>query len=305
VGQRPGLTIAGLFGEQVRRTPEGIAVIDGERQISYGELEERSAAVGRYLSGKGVGPGEVVPVCIERSVEMVVGILGILKAVGGYMPVDPAYPRERVRYMVEDCGGRVVLSSRESRGVLEGLAGVRVVEVEEAMDAAAGEGKVQDGAMEVSSSGCAAGEDRLGYVIYTSGSTGRPKGVEMGEKALINLLLWHEEQQEDSGSKRVLQFASLSFDASFQEIFSVLCFGGSVVLIGEQERRDMAEVVRVIRRWEVTQLFIPYVVLKGLSEYAGESGEYPESVREIFTAGEQLKLSGEIGELCRRTGLRL
>jgi acyl-coenzyme A synthetase/AMP-(fatty) acid ligase/acyl carrier protein len=142
-------------------------------------------------------------------------------------------------------------------------------------------------------------------MIYTSGSTGRPKGVLLSVCTLVNLLLWQQSEVGEDASRRILQFASLNFDASFQEIFFALCFGGSVHLIAEDRRKDMQELLQDIISQQINYLFIPYVVLKNLSEYVAESGIYPESLSTIFTAGEQLKLNEDIRLMVRRSGCSL
>jgi amino acid adenylation domain-containing protein len=145
----------------------------------------------------------------------------------------------------------------------------------------------------------------IGYVIYTSGSTGLPKGVELTVGSLLNLLLWQQAEVGIVEGKRVLQFASLNFDASFQEIFFALCFGGTICLIEESRRKDMHELLLDINKYKITDLFIPYIVLKNLAEYVTETRNYPVSLEEIFTAGEQLKLSEDIKEMMAQSGARL
>ncbi|HLZ87885.1 MAG TPA: amino acid adenylation domain-containing protein, partial [Puia sp.] len=290
-------TVVDLFRQQAVRTPEKVAVVFGAEMLTYGELEGRSNQLARYLRELGVEEGGLVPICVERSLEMVIGILGILKAGGAYVPLDPAYPADRLQYMLEDTAARVIVSSRACRGLLpekDGLVVVRPDEQQEEISRRSGEVILLNRK-----------KGHLTYVIYTSGSTGRPKGVSMPEEGLVNLLLWHEESQGHRADKRVLQFASINFDASFQELFSALCFGGRVYLIDEQSRKDAGELLKAMIAYGIHHLFIPYVVLKNISEHAREMELYPGELEAIFTAGEQLRLSEDIRVLCDRTGAKL
>src|SRR3712207_466744 len=159
-----------LFEEQARRTPDAVAVVFEEEQLSYRELNRRSNQLAHYLRKLGVGPEVLVGVCMERSLEMVVGLLGILKAGGAYVPLDPAYPKERLAFMLEDSQASVLLSQQR---LLEDLPEheSRVVCLDSAW-----EGSIQD--QEVNPASGATAEN-LAYVIYTSGSTGKPKGVQI------------------------------------------------------------------------------------------------------------------------------
>ena len=166
-----------LFAEQAERTPERIALICEEQQVSYGELNRRANQLGHYLQGLGVGPEVVVGLCLERSVEMVVGLLGVLKAGGAYLPLDPEYPLERLGYMLEDAGVGVVLTERELEERLPAFWGQTVCLDEEWE-------RIGEESESEPESGVEA--ENLAYVIYTSGSTGRPKGVMVRHRSLVN-----------------------------------------------------------------------------------------------------------------------
>ena len=164
-----GRCVHELFEEQVKKTPGAIAVVYGEQELTYEELNRRANQLGEYLRRMGVGPEVRVGICVERGAEMVVGILGILKAGGAYVPLDPEYPGERLGYMVEDAGLQVIVTQEKLLERLEGRAGKRICidrEWEEIARAGDGEDK-----------GSGASGANAAYVIYTSGSTGRPKGV--------------------------------------------------------------------------------------------------------------------------------
>ena len=196
-----------LFQAQVRRCPDRVAVVAGEVQVSFGELDRWSNRLAWLLRGRGVGRESLVGLCVPRSVEMVVGVLAVLKAGGAYVPLDPGYPRERLAYMVEDAGVRVVLAGRSVAGVLPD-AGASVLVVE---DVWAELERWPDTAPEVDGT-C----DNLAYVIYTSGSTGRPKGVAVTQPASATRAgrLPYFDLDTPSGCCRALPQASTSPSAN-------------------------------------------------------------------------------------------
>ncbi|MHB8242804.1 MAG: non-ribosomal peptide synthetase [Solirubrobacteraceae bacterium] len=269
-----------LVSEQARRTPAAPAVMSGGEQLSYAQLDGRSSQLARCLGGLGVEPGAVVAICAERSVEMAVAVLAVLKAGCAYAPIDPAYPQERIAFMLKDTDAPVLLTQQH---LLAGLPdhGARTlcldteVELIESHDDGpiAGKGTLED----------------LAYVIYTSGSTGQPKGVAMGHRPLANLLAWQLESFTAPAAARTLQFASLSFDVAFQEIFSTWCSGGTLVLIEEAARRDPEALLAFISRQRIERLFLPFVALHNICEAAGHLGASTPSLREVIAAGEQLK----------------
>ncbi len=291
----PGKTIIGMFEEQAARDPAASAVVFGDASVSYAELNERANKLAHYLIANGIGEGQLAIVCLERSIEMIIAVLGILKAGAAYVPVDPTYPKERIAFMLRDADAGIVVTSRACSEIASAGNARPMIRID-------GDWKNID-QFSAANPGIIASPSSLCYVIYTSGSTGIPKGVELTLEGLTNLLLWQEQQTE--GRLRIMQFASLNFDVSFQEIFSALCFGNSLHLIGEDRRKDMHELMMDLNQQQITSLFIPYVVLKSLAAYAADSGIYPVCLREIFTAGEQLKLTTDIQQLADRAGFRL
>lgn len=265
--------------------------------MTYRELNEQSNQLAHYLRSRGIGKESLVPICIERSFEMIVGVLGILKAGAAYVPVDPEYPQERILYMLEDTHAPIVISTPRIKSKLPAVEGTWILEIN---------GADQDGIsiQPVTNLSVKVDESYLVYVIYTSGSTGKPKGVRMGGKGLLNMLNW-QDRQFINKQRRVLQFASLNFDVSFQEIFSTLCFGSSLCLIKEDRRRDMTELLKDVSKHQLTHLFVPYIVLKNLVECMLSLSYKGFSIEEIIVAGEQLKLTEDIQLLLRQTGLRL
>jgi non-ribosomal peptide synthetase component F len=203
-----------LFEEQVARTPEAIAVIFGEKQLTYRELNARADQLARQLRSFGAGPDQRIPICVLRSLEMMVGVLGILKAGAAYLPLDPAYPAERLTFMLEDARAQVILTQPELMERLGKFSGELVLLGEDAVEWAA-----DKSAIETFEAAPVTSPENLAYVIYTSGSTGTPKGIAMIHRALVNLITWQLKNSNLPAQARTLQFSSLSFDVSFQEMF--------------------------------------------------------------------------------------
>jgi natural product biosynthesis luciferase-like monooxygenase protein len=215
-----GATVHGLFEEQARRTPAATALVFGDETLTYRELDERASRLAAYLRRLGVGAETLVGVCVERSLEMVVGLLGILKAGGAYVPLDPTYPRDRLAFMVEDSGCPVVLTSQRLLGHLPGDGATRVcldrdwplVAEERPLAPTPGD------------------PARLAYVIFTSGSTGRPKGVMVEHRNVVNFFTGMDERVGVGRPITWLAVTSISFDISVLELFWTLARGCTVVV---------------------------------------------------------------------------
>ena len=282
-------TIAGMFADQARRCPDDPAVVFDGRALSYAELDRRAGRLAGRLSAEGVGRDVPVAICMDRSLEMVVGVLAVLQSGGGYVPVDPAYPRDRIDYMLGDCGAPIILTQPGRMGASP-RGGARILPVD------ASELGAETGGRE-SLPPPQASPLSLTYLIYTSGSTGQPKGVAMPEAPLRDLLRWQLSTSVAGPGTRTLQFASLSFDVSFQEIFSTWCSGGTLVLLSETERRDARSLLRRIIEDRVERLFLPYIALQHLAEAAAAEKVPPRALREVVTAGEQLQITPAIRAL--------
>jgi len=283
-----------LFEAQVERTPEAVAVVFEGQSLTYRELNRRANQLAHHLRGLGVGPEALVGLCVERSMEMVVGLIGILKAGGAYVPLDPRYPPERLAFMLEDAGTSVLVTQERLVPRLPAFQGHCVC-----LDFAGPAFEGPDAFAEANPAGQTVPEN-FAYVIYTSGSTGKPKGVALPHRALVNLIHWQVRNSTLGPGDKTLQFASLSFDVSFQEIFSTLCSGGVLVLIDEESRLDPALLWKVLAKHAVARLFLPFVALQQLAERADDATPAVPSLREVITAGEQLQITPKIAALFER-----
>ncbi|HEX7314156.1 MAG TPA: amino acid adenylation domain-containing protein [Pyrinomonadaceae bacterium] len=216
-----GQSLQKLFEEQAQRTPEAVALIFGRERLTYRELNRRADRLASYLRRGGVGPEVLVGVCMERTSEMVVGLLGILKAGGAYVPLDPAYPSERLKFMLEDARLGFLLTQERLVGTLpRHTARVIRLDADWQLIEAAGDGCPDD----------LITSDNLAYVIYTSGSTGQPKGVAITHHSALTLVHWTRREFSAEELSGVLAGTSIIFDLSVFELFVTLSVGGAVIL---------------------------------------------------------------------------
>lgn len=288
-----------LFEEQVAQTPHAVAAIYGDRALTYGELNAKANQLAAFLRSRNVGVGRIVGVCMERGLDVVIGLLGILKAGAAYLPLDPNYPVERLQYMMEDAAPIIVLTQRRLKGLLSTTRS-ELVMLDEEQGAVA-----RSGPTDLSNPDAGATPRDLVYVIYTSGSTGRPKGTAMPHGAMVNLLEWHRRNLPVHERQRVLQFAALSFDVAFQETFSTLCGGGALVLVDEIVRKDPRALMALMCNERIERLFVPPVMLQALAEYDQQNADRG-ALLDVIVAGEQLRVSEQISAFfARRDGCRL
>lgn len=278
-----------LFERQAALLPDEVALVAGEEKTTYKELNCCANALARRLIGLGIGRGSRVAICIERGVDMIVALIATLKAGAAYVPIDPSYPKERIAYMAADARVALVLTQSARRSELSGVTGALL-----AID------DPEPAILAHDNPAVPASADSLAYVIYTSGSTGRPKGVAMPHGPLASLIRWQIARSALPTAAPTLQFASLSFDVSFQEIFATLGAGGTLVLITEEQRRDPPALWKLLYQENVRRLFLPYVALQQLAEHARHAAALPHSLKEIVTAGEQLQITPQIAAMITR-----
>ncbi|HJP95209.1 MAG TPA: amino acid adenylation domain-containing protein [Pyrinomonadaceae bacterium] len=278
-----------LFEAQVERTPDAVAVAFEDERLSYTELNARANKLAHHLRGLGVTAGDVVGIFMERSLEMIVGVLGTLKAGAACLPFDPSLPHERLAFMLRDAGGPVVLSQQHLATDLPET-GARVVCLDADWNDIA---RSSDENPRTSIT-----PESWIYVIYTSGSTGTPKGVCMPHRALVNLIGWHETMPVRSA--RTMQFASLNFDISFEEIFSTFATGACLLLVRDSVRVDIPALGRFIDENRIERFHLPVLVLQKLAEEFFDKPESLLSLRELMVGGEQLQITEDIVKLFAR-----
>lgn len=268
-----------LFEAQAERTPNAVAVVFEEEKLTYRELNARANQLAAYLRARGVGPETLVGVCLERSVEMMVAILGVLKAGGAYLPLDPAYPEERLAFMIEDSQASVLLTQQRLIETVSAIRNPRCQII--CLDA------IENGAIESEEnfdSGVTA--ETTAYVIYTSGSTGRPKGVIVPHGAVVNHMLWLRDHFALNADDRFLQKTPFSFDAAGTEFFAPLIVGARLIIARPGGHQDGAYLSRMIAEHNVTILQLVPSLLRALldePEFARR-----RSLRRIICAGEAL-----------------
>jgi amino acid adenylation domain-containing protein len=223
-GLAAGLCLHELFAAQVARTPGATALVDGERRLTYGDLDAWTNRLARHFRALGVGPEVRVALCVERSAAMVAAMLGVLKAGGAYVGLDPRYPKDRLAFMLEDAAAAVLVTEERLLGLLPETA-ARVVRLDDAETAIAIEG---ESALPLAGRGALPGN--LAYLIYTSGSTGRPKGVAIEHASAAAMVGWAREAFSDAALAGVLAATSICFDLSVFEIFVPLAWGGTVIV---------------------------------------------------------------------------
>ena len=266
-----------LFAERARQQPENVAVVFQNHRLTYAQLEARANQLAYHLQGLGVGPEVPVAICMDRSLEMVVGILGILKAGGAYVPLDPEYPKERLAYMMEDARTQVLLTQNTLRESMPEL-GIAVVCVNSDWETIARHGKSTPQANATAAN--------LAYVIYTSGSTGQPKGVMVEHGGLTNTINWTMETLELSSSDRCILKTPITFDASGRELFATLLAGGTLIVAEPGGHRDSRYLADTIRGERISILHCVPSLLRLLVEEPA----FDESlaVRAVMCGGEAL-----------------
>lgn len=267
-----------MFEEQTRERGEETAVVFEEMKLSYAELNARANQLAWMLRDRGVGPEVLVAICLERSIEMVVALLGVLKAGGAYVPLDPDYPNDRLAYILEDSGAKILVTAEEGRLQEKVEWDGPVIYIDREWHRNGGYGG-QNLAVGVDA-------DNLCYVIYTSGSTGKPKGAMLTHGGIRNRLLWGIKDYSLGPCDAVLNKTPLSFDVSVWEIFAPLCSGAKLVLARGGGQQDSGYLVKLIQQQNVTHIdFVPSMLQFFLQENAvGDC----RCIKRVTAAGEAL-----------------
>ena len=242
------LCVHQLFEKQVAQTPDAVALVWDEQKITYQELNIRSNQLAHYLQKLGVSSEVLVGICVERSIDMVVGMLAVIKAGGAYLPLDPNYPPERLSFMLNDAQVSILLTQERSLERLEKLKS-QVVCIDKDWQLISQENETNlNNDVKI--------DDRV-YVIYTSGSTGKPKGVEIEHRNLLNLIYWHQQEFEVTSSDRATQVAGVAFDACVWEIFPYITAGASIYFPDDEIRRSPEKLQAWIVDNNITISFLP------------------------------------------------
>ncbi|GFN33044.1 non-ribosomal peptide synthetase [Paenibacillus xylaniclasticus] len=271
-------TLHQMFEDQVKRTPDSIAVIDDDVFMTYRELNARANRIAHELRAHGVRQDCLVGLLTERSIEMIVGIFGILKAGGAYVPLDPSYPKERIDFMLVDSGSQWLLGERHL------LEGVKFTGVKLDLEELSSQGEEKENPAPLSNS------NHLAYVIYTSGSTGMPKGVMVEHRSVVNRLVWMQERFPLRSDDVILQKTSFSFDVSVWELLWWSLYGAKVCLLPHGEEKYPAAIIETIRKHRVTVThFVPSMLRIFLDHVdSGNRSVHLSSLKTVFASGEEL-----------------
>ncbi|MEO5570319.1 MAG: amino acid adenylation domain-containing protein, partial [Bacteroidia bacterium] len=274
-----------LFEEQCNLTPNSIAVRFYDKTLTYSELNKKANQLGHYLRKNGIGSDSMVGLCAERSFELVIGVLGILKAGAAYVPFDASYPSERIEYMLKDSKIKIVLVQDALATIFQNKE-LQILSLDKEWEKISKENLENPSHVNKPLN--------LAYVLFTSGSTGKPKGVGMIHRALMNLIHWQKTKTNLGVVAKTLQFAPISFDVSFQELFTTWTTGGTLVLIEDDFRLNAIKLLEFINTEKIERLFLPFIALQHLAEVADENKIFPNSLKDVITAGEQLQITKHI-----------
>ncbi|MEV6447952.1 amino acid adenylation domain-containing protein [Amycolatopsis sp. NPDC051716] len=292
-------TVMDMVAEWVRREPAAEAVAFDGVAVTYGEVWAAAEQVARTLASLGAGPGTPVGLCLDRSIELVVAIIGIMRAGCVCVPLDVAYPADRLAYMCQDAAVEVVVGTAAR---IAGLGTMTLLAQEGSLSYGVRGGlrRIPVAPLPAVSPGGPA------YLVYTSGSTGRPKGVRYEHENIANLVGWQIAASAAPPGARTLQFSPASFDITFQEIYSALGAGGTVVCCDEDDRLDPGLLWDLVETERINRLFLPFVMIQSLALFTDEADPARHPLREIITAGEQVQCGDKIRALfARLPGCRL
>ena len=269
-----------LFAAQVEKTPQTVAVVFEGEELTYRELNNRANKLAHYLQKLGVKPETKVGICVERSLEMVVGLLGIQKAGGVYVPIDPTYPTERINYILENSQVPILLTQNHLRENLREFQG-NVIDLDSDWEDIAVE-SAENPVSDVT-------PDNLIYIIYTSGSTGKPKGTMNTHKGVVNRILWMQDEYKLTPIDRVLQKTPFSFDVSGWEFWWTLITGARLILAKPEGHKDPNYLAKLINEQQITTLHFVPSMLEIFLEVADVKS--CSSLRQVFCSGEALSIS--------------
>ncbi|AXT51938.1 amino acid adenylation domain-containing protein [Aquimarina sp. BL5] len=263
-------TVLDFFINQANINPQGIAIQEGNIKMTYQELDEKSTRIAKYLIGTGITKEELIPICINRSWQLVTGILGILKSGGAYVPIDPAYPKDRIKFIIQNTKAKYILSNHDLVKESE----ISIISLENILRKSNSFDQLTLPIIK---------KDQLAYVIYTSGTTGEPKGVMIEHRSLMNLCQWHIKEYEVDEYSHATLFSGVGFDASVWELFPYLASGSCVFPIPELVRLNIRDLADFIQTHKITHTYLP------TSLYTDFASEYKtDHMLKVLVGGEAL-----------------
>ena len=267
-----------FFEEQVLKTPHRIAVTFENKHLTFAELNQKANQVARYLTNQGVLPDTIIAICAKRSLEMVIGMLGILKSGCAYLPLDPSYPAERLTYILSDSNSPLLLTDSFYAKFKTDSVDVKTIQISEILE----QPDIEDNCI----SNTQILSEHLAYVIYTSGTTGKPKGVEITHRSLVNHMLWMLSKFNFSENDIFMQRTSLCFDASVWEFFAPLLCGGRLIMASNEAPQELGKLIQLVKKYNVTVL---QLVPSMLREFLTVSEFHTcDSLKKVFCGGEAL-----------------
>ncbi|MCX2479526.1 amino acid adenylation domain-containing protein [Pedobacter sp. MC2016-15] len=271
------LTIQQLFENAAQIFKDKPAISFKDEIISYSNLNIRADNLSRAILHYAPDE-EIIGISTTRELNMVVAVIAILKAGKAYLPLDPTYPEDRLNQIIDDSGLNFCVASAIENKFFNKL-DLETIDFDRTYS-------LPEQPLPF--------ENSNAYVLYTSGSTGKPKGVYLTQRALVNLIIWQNTHSIANSESKTLQFAPLTFDVSFQEIFATLTTGGQLILIDDVMRLNPDNLLAKIERNKINRIYLPFVALQFLSETAVSIGKFPATLQEVMTAGEQLKITPQV-----------
>jgi tyrocidine synthetase-3 len=265
-------TLPEMFSEQVEKTPDNIALVFGEQKLTYLELDQKARGLAKVLRDNSIGRNDIVAIMVDRSLEMIISILAIMKAGAAYLPIDITYPADRIKFMLEDSGTKLLLV--KGKPEYEVTNGIRSIDLED-KDIFLNYQETLD-VINV--------QEDLAYVIYTSGTTGKPKGVQVKHTGIISLSLFFKESLKVTDNDRIVQFASISFDASVWEIFMALLTGAQLHILTKDVINDYCKFTEYLNQNSITVATLPPTYLVNINP------ESVKSLNKLITAGSSISV---------------
>ncbi|CAD0222723.1 amino acid adenylation domain-containing protein [Chryseobacterium sp. D764] len=271
-------TLESLFRKQALLHPDKTAVVYQDQEITYRDLDEKSNQIANLLLSHGIKEGKYVPVWLDRSLEWIVAVLGVIKTGAAYVPIDPAYPAKRVEFILSDTAADIIITNQNLENLLSETERTKVFDLSSMENLNHLPSEYPEIIIH---------QNSLAYTIYTSGSTGKPKGVMVSHQAIQHLVTWHNHHFHVDHSSKLTLVAGLAFDISVWETWSALTSGATLFIADNEDRTDTHALVDYYRRNQITHGFVPSVLAPGVVNYSRNYNDL--KLKYLFTGGEKLK----------------